>query len=314
MNTKHFKIATISIPAFLLVLLSGCLKTHEGFVDFTQTTDFVILTGAGTGNFKASNLLVNTSSPDTLKQTITVNLASKDNTNGDVAVTLGVDAAALTAYNAANGTKYQPFPSGSYKLINTKVTVPAGQHYGTTTLEIYQNKLDPTVSYMLPISITDGGGKQLSSNQNTIYYNVIGNPLAGIYKWDFSRFNSADTSGALGAGSFTGQSASPIPANATTLLLPDSYLQTFADPAAGVALSFTDNAGTLSNFSVAFDQFTKDALAATGFSIAVNPKLVGYTLAGNAANHYAGSTFRIYFSLINSTGGTRTMVDNYVKQ
>ena len=245
---------------------------------------------------------------------ITVDLASKDNSNGELAVTVGVDAAAITAYNAANGTKFQPFPTGSYKLTSSKITVPAGQHYGSTTLEIYQNKLDPTVSYMIPISITDGGGKQLSSNQNTIYYNVIGNPLAGLYTWDFSRFNSADTTGALGAGSFTGQTTSPVPSSATTLILPDSYLQTFADPAAGVALSFTDNSGTLSNFSVAFDQFTKDALSAASFSIAVNPKLVSYTLKGNAANHYAGSTFRIYFSLINSTGGTRTMVDNYVKQ
>lgn len=314
MNTKFLNKAIISIPAFLLILLGGCVKTHDGFVDFTKTSDFVILTGAGTGNFKASNILVNTSSTDTLKKTITVNLASKDNSNGEVAVTVGVDAAAIAAYNAANGTKYQPFPAGSYKLTNTKVTVPAGQHYGTTTLEIYQNKLDPTVSYMIPISITDGGGKQLSSNQNTIYYNVIGNPLAGLYTWDFSRFNSADTSGALGAGSFTGQTTSPVPSGPTTLILPDSYLQTFADPAAGVALSFTDNAGTLSNFSVAFDQFTKDALAAASFSIAVNPKLVSYTIKGNAANHYAGSTFRIYFSLINSTGGTRTLIDNYVKQ
>jgi hypothetical protein len=125
MNTKHFRIATFSIPAFLLVLLSGCLKTHEGFVDFTQTTDFVILTGAGTGNFKASNILVNTASTDTVKKTIIVNLASKDNNNGEVAVTVGVDAAAITAYNAANGTKYQPFPAGSYKLTSKRSGWPA---------------------------------------------------------------------------------------------------------------------------------------------------------------------------------------------
>ena len=313
MNNKFFKTLSLSIPAVLLLLMSGCVKPLDGYTDFSKTTDFVILTGAGTGNFKASNILVNTSSPDTIRKTITVDLASKNNDNGPLAVTLGVDAAALSAYNAANGTNYQTFPANAYKLVNTKVTIPQGQHYATTTLEIYQNKLDPTVSYLLPISITDAGGKQLSSNQNTIYYNVIGNPLAGLYTWDFTRYNG-DTTITPNGSSFTGATASPVPSGPTTLILPDSYLQTFADPSAGVALTFTNNNGTLSNFAVSFDQFTLDALAAGGFSIAVQPKLLSYTLAGNAANHYQGSMFRYYFSLINSSGGTRTLVDKIVKQ
>jgi hypothetical protein len=186
MNTKILRILTISLPVSLLVLLAGCLKTHEGFTDFSTTGDFVLLTGAGTGNFKASNVALTS---DTVRKTITVNLASNNNNNGNVAVTLGVDASAISAYNTANGTKYQPFPSGSYKLGSTTVTVPAGQHYGTTTLEIYRSKLDPAVDYMLPIAITDGGGKQLSSNQNIIYYNIIGNPLAGNYNVNGTRYN-----------------------------------------------------------------------------------------------------------------------------
>jgi hypothetical protein len=313
MNTKFLKTATISIPAILLFILSGCLKTHDGFVDFSKTTDFVLLTGAGLGNFKASNVLVNTSSPDTIRKTITVDLASKDNSNGAVVVTLGVDAAAIAAYNSANGTSFQALPANTYKLLSNKLTVPAGQHYATTTLEIYQNKLDPTISYMIPISITDGGGKQLSSNQNTIYYNIVGNPLAGLYTWDFTRYNG-DTTITPNGSSFTGATASPVPSGPTTLILPDSYLQTFADPAAGVQLTFTNTAGVLSNFQVSFDQFTLDALAAGGFTIAVQPKLLSYTLSGNAANHYQGTMFRYYFSLVNSSGGTRTLVDKIVKQ
>ena len=313
MNKRILKTVKISIPAMLLMILSGCLKTHDGFIDFTQTSDFVILTGAGTGNFKASNILVNTSSPDTITKDITVDLASATNNNGPVTVTLGVDAAVINSYNAANGTNFQPLPANAYTLKDSKLTIPAGQHYASTTLKIYQNKLDPTISYMIPISITDGGGKQLSSNQNTIYYNVIGNPLAGLYTWNFTRYNG-DTTVAPNGSSFTGATASPVPTGPTTLILPDSYLQTFVDASAGVELDFTNNNGVLSNFTVKFDANTTAGLAAGGFTIATAPILLSYQISGNAANHYAGTTFRYYFVLINSSGGTRTLVDKIVKQ
>lgn len=315
MIKKFLKYLTLTIPAFLMIFLSGCLKEHDGFVDLSKTSDFVILTGAGLGNFKASNILVNTSSTDTVTRTITVDLASATNNNGAVTVTLGIDAAAITAYNSANSTNFQSFPTDAYKLISNQITVPAGGHYATTTLEIYQNKLDPTTSYMLPVSITDGGGKNLSSNQNTIYYNVIGNPLAGSYTWDWFRFQAGDTtSTAPHSSSFTGDVASPIPSGPTSLIFPDPYLETFADPAAGILLSFTDNGGVLSDFAVSFDQTTLDGLSTGGFTIASTPKLVAFNLAGNAANHYAGTTFRVYYSLVNSTGAGRTFINNYVKQ
>lgn len=313
MNNKFLNTAKISIPVVLLIFFSSCLKTHDDFTDFTQTSDFVILTNSGLGNFKASNILVNTSSTDTLTKTVTVNLASKDNSNGAVTVTVGIDNSQIAPYNSANGTNFQPFPTDAFKVISDKVTVPAGQHYGTTSIEIYQDKLDPTISYMLPVSILDGGGKSLSSNQNTIFYNVIGNPLAGAYKWDFTRYNG-DTTTPINSSSFTGADASPVPSGPTTLILPDSYLQTFVDASAGVTLSFTNTGGVLSNFSVAFDASTASGLAAGGFTVATAPVLLSYSISGDASNHYAGSTFRTYFSLINSTGGVRTLVDNFVKQ
>lgn len=312
MNYKSLKKLFIALPALLLVFLSGCVKEHNQFVDLSKTSDFVILTGSGLGNFKASNVVLNT---DTVIRTITVNLASKDNSNGPITVTLGVDEAVIASYNSANGTNYQPFPADAYKLASTQLTVPAGEHYGQTTLEIYKEKLNPTISYMLPVSITDGGGKQLSSNQNTIYYNVIGNPLGGAYTWDWYRFQAGDTTSvAPHSSSFEGDIASPIPSSATSLVFPDPYLQAFADPAAGILLSFTDNGGVLSNFQVSFDQTTLNGLSAGGFTIASTPKMVSFTLAGNAANNYAGTTFRVYYSLVNSSGGSRTFINNYVKQ
>ena len=312
MHKGIFKKIMISIPAFLLIFLSGCLKTHDGFIDLTQTTDFVILTGAGLGNFKASNLQVNTSSPDTLRKTVTVDLASKDNSNGAITVTLGVDASVIPPYNTANGTSFQIFPAGSYKILSTQVTIPAGQHYGTTTVEIYQNKLDPSISYMLPVAITDGGGKSLSSNQNVIYYNVIGNPLAGNYVHNYYRWNgTTDTTSPPNSTVGVTDPETVGPLTPTSVTLPEYYLE--VNLGVGVRLSFTNNNGVLSNPVVDIDPASQAVIDANGFSV-TGLKLVSYVFSGNAANHYAGTTFRIYSTYLNSSGATRAMINNFVKK
>jgi hypothetical protein len=79
-------------------------------------------------------------------------------------------------------------------------------------------------------------------------------------------------------------------------------------------LSFTNTNGTLSNIAVSLDAASLAAIAAGGFTIVQTPKLVGYGIVGTAATHYAGSWFRIYTVLINSSGGTRTLIDQFVKQ
>lgn len=269
MNIRFLRIATVSIPAFLLFFLSGCLKTHEGFVDLKKTSDFVILAGSGLANFKSTNLQVNTSSPDTLKESVVVDLASNNDNNGPVTVTLGVDAAKIAAYNSANGTNYQAFPANAFKLLNTQVTIPAGQHYATTTLEIYQNKLDPTISYMLPISITDGGGKQLSANQNTLYYNIIGNPIAGQYNWDFTRWSNPTAAGSPDANTFTGHTTTFVADNPTQVEVGSGY---YIHPR--YVISFTNNNGVLSNFKVKLNSDDVAAMAANGVTISNGPNII----------------------------------------
>src|ERR1041385_1496228 len=172
MKYSSIKLSAIFIAAFIVTMVTSCVKERAGFTDLTKTSDMVILTGAGTGNFKASNVLVNTSSPDTLKKTVTAVLASNNSNGGAVTVTIGLDNSVIAAYNAANGTNFQPFPANAFQIVNNKITIPGGlEHTGTSTVWIFQNKLDPSVSYILPVAITDGGGKALSSNQNVIYYN-----------------------------------------------------------------------------------------------------------------------------------------------
>jgi len=215
MKYSLIKLKVLFVVSFLMMITS-CVKERTGFTDLTQTSDLVILNGAGTGNFKASNVLVNTSSPDTVKKTVLAILASNNSNNGPVTVTIGVDNAAIAAYNAANGTNFQAFPANGFKLVSSTITINGGlEHTGNTILWIFQNKLDPAISYMLPVKITDGGGKGLSSNQNIIYYNVIGNPLAGNYTTVGTRYNYGGsigyTCGSPIPGGYVGTATSPNP-------------------------------------------------------------------------------------------------------
>ena len=309
----NYKFLSVLTSGFLLLMMAGCVKPNDAtFTDFSTTGDVVILQSAGLSNFGAASF---NRGSDTVRFTVRVDLASASLPSSATTVGIAVDNAAITSYNTANPSPgYIVLPSANYKLLNSSLTIPAGQHYAETTLEIYTKGLDPSVSYMLPVSIQNAGGKKLSSNLNTVYYHSIGNPLAGTYTWDFTRFNSPDTTAAPGAGSFTGQTVSVSPLGATTLLLPESYMQTFVSSSAGISLSFTNNAGVLSNFSVSLSDQVKADIAAGGFTLATAPVLVGYNIVGNASTKYKGSTFRTYMVLINSSGGTRSLIDNFVKQ
>lgn len=231
----------------------------------------------------------------------------------DVTLTVGADANALLDNYAKDSIKYEAMPSSLYKILNPTVTIKAGERFAPVKVVFFPSQIDPAKNYMLPISVTNAQGVNVSSNFGHIYFHTIGNPLAGAYKWSFTRYNSADTTVTPNGSSFKDSSVLVSPSGPTTLVMPDSYLQSFAN-STGVTFTFSNNNGVLSNFNVTFDAATKANLAAGGFTIAKMPVLVGYKIVGDASTRYAGSTFRIYFSLINSSGGTRTLIDNLVKK
>jgi hypothetical protein len=91
-----------------------------------------------------------------------------------------VDQAALTAYNAANGTSYILLPAADYTSTLT-ATIPANQNEANVVVNINTSLIDPSQSYVLPLTITDGGGQQIS-NYKTILYNVqVKNQYDGTY-------------------------------------------------------------------------------------------------------------------------------------
>ena len=295
MKIKSNKHIAFLAGMFLLAGLSSCIKdtAYKGETDFSGLQDHVIISQSGTTNFGAANVAF--TNGDTTTMTLIVNLASANLPNSPVNVTIGVDQAAINKYNTANGTGYLVFPANSYKIGTTKLTIPAGQQFAQTTISFYKPALDPTVSYMLPISITDASGKALTSNQNTMYYHIIGNPLAGNYTWTYTRWGTPDST----------TSPDTYKPNQTTQFVPDNSKQ--IEVASGYyigphyVLSFTNNNGTLANFKVSMNQADVDQMAAAGVVITYGPVIL---IADGVKKH-----FRFYY-----TTKTRAVIDEYIKQ
>lgn len=288
---KYKNINHLIIGLLFIGFLGSCVKKADTFVDFSHLQDVVTLRKGGLSNFKAANQRIDVTSPDPDSVTLTIDLASINASSQAITVRIGVDNPKIAEYNAANSTAFTPFSSNQFTIVDSVITIPAGEHYATTTVILHQDQFDPTVSYLLPISILDASGKVLSSNQNTIYYNLIGNPIAGVYTQEWIRYNSVT------------QTGSP------------AYDQTFdgvfgaIDPLTiGVAsgtgvtyiVSFTNTGGVLSDFNVKFDPAD---VTAAGITITSGPVIV---LADPVARTY---TFN--FTYLNGSGSPRNITDKF---
>jgi len=195
MKIKLNKWIGILTGIILLVNLNSCIK-DKGYAletDFSSLQDHVLLANSGLDNVSKANIAFNS---DTTTVTILATLASVNLPSSPVIVTIGVDAAKITTYNAANNTAFVVLPDSAFTLAATSLTIPAGQQFVSTTISFYKSKVDPSLSYMLPISITDASVKALTSNRNTLYFIIIGNPIEGIYMEHWQRWQASDTTGA----------------------------------------------------------------------------------------------------------------------
>ena len=281
----------------LLGNLSSCIK-DKGFAnetDFSQLQDHVLLLNGGVNNFSKSNVAFNS---DTATVTITVDLASVNLPSSPVGVTLGVDAALIATYNAANNTAFVLAPDSTFSLASTSLTIPAGQQYVTTTISFYQSKLDASLSYLVPISIMDASGKLLSSNQNTLYFNVIGNPIAGNYMEHWRRWASNDTINNQQydfADPNVFAAASPTQVDCESVENGALFHISFTDPGTGLA--------GLTDFNVTLDASSWGNFGAV--SISKDPVII----VADPVNGY----YSFYFSYSLSGGVPRTVIEEFTK-
>lgn len=185
----------------------------------------------------------------TLQDTATfvVSLAGASTFSKDLNITLGVDANAVNDNIGSDDIDYKLMPDSLYTFITKTAVIKAGERSAKFHVIFYPSKIDATENYGLPVTATNDGSVDISSNFGTVYFHAIGNPIAGSYKWNYDRYNTADKSDALHSTSFAGHETILAPVNPTTVRAETGYL--------GVhyLITLTNTDGVLSNFKAVID-------------------------------------------------------------
>jgi Domain of unknown function (DUF1735) len=284
------------LASSLLVILSlsSCIKDTNSGNEVNGLTPVVLIPEGGMANFSAVSLSYPSSDiVDTAF--FHVNYAATQVAPKDVTVNIGFDSTAMVNYNATSNVKYSKFPDSIYSFKSNSVTVKAGQNYSSLIpLVLYPSKIDPTQNYMLPISVLNGQGNTISGNFGTIYYHLIGNPIAGAHSEEWIRWNNADGSGAPRYDlNFSNVFSSNSPTEVTVQSAGNGLL---------FIIDFTNNAGVLSNFTCTIDP---NSYGNAGLASLINAPTI------TVSPDY--KTFTINFSYTNTSGAGRNIVEKFIK-
>jgi Domain of unknown function (DUF1735) len=291
---SFFKIGLL--PVLVAVIGQSCVKSVSGRTDFDNLAPTVLISDGGLPNFKSNALIVDpTADADTVY--FHLEYAATAPAPTDEVITIGIDQAALDAYNAQGGNQYAIFPDSIFSFTTTSVTVPKGNSFSSgIPLIVFPTKINLLNNYMLPISIkTTPAGSTVSSNYKTIYYHLIGNPIAGVYTQEWIRYNNA-------AG--TGTPAFDLDISPGVFAPIDGTTINTTSGSAGLVyvLTFTNTAGVLSNFQVSFDPAS---VSASGVKITGGPTII-------TADPTTGA-YKFNFTYDNEAGGLRNITDIFGK-
>lgn len=298
------KVKIFSIIVFALSA-TGCLKDKPN-VDFSNIAPIAEISTSSinpTKNGPSSGLdyfnqatLPYIGSDTTFDVTFDVNITGEYPPTKDITVNLAVDDAKRVAYNAKldPANQFLPAADSNYSFAVKTAVIKAGTRLAKFTVTFYPQTLDPIKSYMLPITLTDASGLTISGNLSTIYLHIIGNPLAGVYNWDFTRWSNATQTGPPDGNSFTDVNTF-VPDNSTQIEVSSGY---YIGP--HYVLTFTNTGGVLSNFKVILNAKDVATMADGGVIIANGPNIL-------KADPVKGEFIFQY------TTATRYVIDRYYK-
>ena len=300
--------------------LNACVKDRNpGATDFSNLAPTVSIVEGGLAKF-SSQSLVFPGTDDSDTYAFRVNYAATTVAPRDITITLAYDAAALTAYNADPANQfYNKFPDSIYQQLQTKVIIKKGQSYSNAiNLVIFPSKIDPSKNYMLPVSIVDAEGIVIASNFRTIYFHLIGNPLAGPYKTVGKRYNYTGqvswagpsdpypTPFADGTTAAYNSIVIAAPVNSLTVKLINGNVP---DPAGGSAFYYiTANDATFS--SISYDQ---GPTFEAGYSN-IKRYILNYSFIGAGIAASPKPTFHLITKYTNGGGNDRIVDQTFTHQ
>jgi hypothetical protein len=113
---------------------------------------------------------------------ITVSYSGAGLAPEDITVTLGIDTAALSQYNAEQHTDFDLIDTKLYSM-PASVTIPKGKRTATVDIKVKSSNFDFSKSYVLPIQIKSASTGVISGNFGTILLSLNAkNKYDGVYK------------------------------------------------------------------------------------------------------------------------------------
>jgi len=299
------KILIFSI-SFLVLTLAGCLKdtpstdlSHEGTIIEMIYPGGASSNGVGTGLefFSGCTILF---PPTDVSDTITyyINVAGTNTLKTPLSYTVAVDDTAIQDNNGNDGLTYQTMPDSLYSILKTKGTIAAGSRLDTLQIVIYPSKIDLTQNYGLPIKLYVPG-YNVAANFSIMYLHTIGNPIAGAYNWDWTRWNNTDSSGPTSGGS-TGGLAIFAPDNGTQVEVASGY---YIGPR--YVITFTNNGGVVSNIAISFNSDDIATMKSGGVTVTTPPTII-------TADPVNGN-YEFFYKVSTSAPAPRTVIDHYYK-
>ncbi|MBS1604898.1 MAG: DUF1735 domain-containing protein [Bacteroidetes bacterium] len=292
--------------------LPGCLKdkantdvgNQDGYIAEISTSSVNSTDQAPSGGltYFGDATMATSVDPGPDNEFFTVNIASPFPPVKDIPVTIAVDDAKRTAYNATTPDYvYSALPANAYSLPATTGTVHSGLRLDTFNITFMYGNMDPTKDYMLPISITQAPGTTISGNMSTIYFHVVGNLLAVNHTQAYTIYSGKDSTGAVSGGAVLG------PVLLTPLSpLKNEFMSGFSDAQTTKLrydLSFVRSGGVAGTFSVAFNSSDVKAMQKAGDSVKVGPSLI--------AADFANGTYRLGYQVKVKDGSYRYVIDNF---
>lgn len=248
MHKLKFPLLMLAISVSLL----SCLK-DKAFMDVSNTQaliEFTALGGVGGNNAAtvAAPLSFSLVPPLTIIDTvITVNIASPQVLNQNVAVTIAVDTTLVGLSDTANGNNYEVLPDSLYSVPNLQITIPAGYRIGKIPIKLKLTNYDfINHKYAIGFRITDAKGLIISSNANSFLLSLdVRNKYDGIYTMKGYTLRAGD---ATKTGNFNPMDMPLITAGASSVQF--GATQVWADntgvaPSVGQVTLTVTEAGTL---------------------------------------------------------------------
>ena len=166
-QTTMNKLFSFIVAASLAVGLTSCLKDDEHFVDFASSGYVAEIPYVA--NRSIAKTVPVSAAAASVTAPVDINIASPNPPAQNIDVTVGVDQAALTTYNASQKTLYTLLPASAYQLTTPTVTVMAGQRIATVNVNFVGNKVPTTGGpYALPLTIQNASNNvTISANYKT---------------------------------------------------------------------------------------------------------------------------------------------------